>query len=664
MLAGAALLQGFVASAFGHLGVALAAVSVALLVATPAICGPRRERLELLLGLFLLVLAAAAVRASPTELPTPVWLAVPIVAWTRHVAARAWLWSGAAVCVLVGVPTVRSFARAADGAAFDLPATQLLLATGLLVVAGVAFLFRERIDSLEARLRSERELRERAEEARLGPALLVSEVATVSHELRTPLAGILGLLDLVLARPLARTDREQLGWARNTAEFMASLVDDLVDRDRLEHGRLVARIRPFEVREVCADVFRLLEPRSRAKGLSFKIAVDSKVEAFLLGDGRRVRQILLNLVGNAIKFTRSGEIDVRVARLGANAKLVRFEVRDTGPGIAGGDTERLFERYERGVAQSDRIFPSSGLGLAISRDLARALGGVIGVVSVPGQGSLFWLEIPLEACDSRPPTPTPPAALAVGAVPVPRGRILVADDDPPSREVVARQLGALGFETEVVDCGEAVLDWVGRERFDAIVLDFHMPGLGGLETARLVRERELQGQHLLVVGLTASAGGHDRGLLAGMDSCLRKPVAIDELFAVLEAGLGTSGSLPEPLLDRDRLAELAALGSRVGEHVVAELAHSFAVRAPALVAALELALAGGDRAEAQQLAHTLVGTASNLGATAVAVLAAELETSLVSGLGAVDPAAVAALASTTTATCRVLAAEALARNGS
>jgi signal transduction histidine kinase/ActR/RegA family two-component response regulator len=362
-------------------------------------------------------------------------------------------------------------------------------------------------------------------------------LANMSHELRTPMNGILGTIQLLQLGEL-HADQEQLVTTlHGSSELLLSLLDDILDTSRIEAGKLEILAEELDIRGltfVVAETFRLAAAN---KGLRLIEGIGPTVRTHWYGDSRRIRQVLMNLVGNAIKFTNEGSIrlDVGEVRGPDGAHRLRFEVIDTGIGIAPADLERAFEIFTQVDASRSRRFGGSGLGLAICRGLVAAMGGELGVRSELGKGSCFWFEIPPYAeqptAESQPPPAQQPVREPLG----PRLlRVLVAEDNPINQMVVQRMLECLGCEVVVVGDGQAALEAASHDDYDLILMDIEMPRLNGLEATGRLRETP-RGSKTPIVALTAYAFDEDRARCqaAGMSGFLVKPINLVALRRAL-----------------------------------------------------------------------------------------------------------------------------------
>ena len=378
----------------------------------------------------------------------------------------------------------------------------------------------------------------RAREEALEASQVKSQfLANMSHEIRTPLNGILGMTQLLLDAEPPPGQRRFLEPILASGQTLLTVINDILDLSKVESGRLELESVAFSPSEILQRVVQTVSVRAEAKGLPVRLEVSAGVPAYVLGDPTRVTQVLLNLAGNAVKFTDTGEV-----RLSASYAegVVRVEVRDTGIGISAETLPRLFQAFTQGDGSISRRYGGTGLGLTISRKLAERMGGSLEVGSVP-RGSCFVLSLPLSV--SRPP---PAPRLAARADPQRRLSVLVAEDNLINALLIRTLLEREGHQVRHVTTGAAAVSETAVAAFDMVFMDMQMPELDGLEATRQIREREESGSdHLTICALTASAmkGDLERCLEAGMDDYLTKPVDPALLLQKL-ATLG--GAIPVP----------------------------------------------------------------------------------------------------------------------
>jgi CheY-like chemotaxis protein len=357
-------------------------------------------------------------------------------------------------------------------------------------------------------------------------------LANMSHEIRTPLAAIIGMAGLIRRSHITPRQADWLGKLEAAGNHLLDLINGVLDLSKIDAGKLVLEDAPVDIERIAADVVSMLSERAAAKGLCLSIEMQN-VPTGLLGDSTRLQQAWLNYAGNAIKFTQSGSVMLRIScdDDAAEDALLRFEVQDTGIGIAAATLPRLFTAFEQGDKSTYRGFGGTGLGLAIAHQLAQLMGGSAGVASTLGVGSCFWFTARLRKVERLDPAVEQSTAEARLALEFPGARFLLVDDEPINREVTQELLAGLIAQVDVADDGLEAVRLASKHRYDLILMDVQMPGMDGLEATRLIRALP-GGAQTRIVALTASAYSDDKALClaAGMDGFLAKPFNVETLF--------------------------------------------------------------------------------------------------------------------------------------
>lgn len=471
------------------------------------------------------------------------------------------------------------------------------------------------VRDVSVRARTEAELRAAKTEAEQANAAKTEFLANMSHEMRTPLNGVIGPLGLIQQSELSPEAARMVRLAERSAESLLTLIDDVLDISHIESGRVDLNEEPYAPNEILDQVREIFSNSAADKGI--KLAVDRLPDTLRLnGDAGRVRQILFNLVGNAIKFTKTGSVVVKAA-LGASPQgsLMSFEVIDTGAGFDQGILPQLFSRFQQGGNPSS-VTDGVGLGLAITSELVQLMGGTIDAVSEIGVGSTFTVTLPATDAEPEVLTKTKSDAQSEHL----QGRVLLAEDSNTNAVVVANMLARIGIEPVIVPDGAAAVQAVETGDFDLVIMDVGMPIMDGLEASRLIRQ---SGNTVPIIALTAHAlpENREQTKAAGMNGFLTKPIRLKELSRELGKWLPRVEVGAHPVLDESCIEERWD-NDRAGFAFVLQI---FLDELKTRLSTLGEHLHAHDLSKLRHEAHAIKGGASNVGAEALSSAAARLE---------------------------------------
>ena len=421
------------------------------------------------------------------------------------------------------------------------------------VLGLVAMFARERRQRLESLLELNAAYRMARDEAVEASNMKSAFLRNVSHEIRTPMNGVIGMNELLLQTALTGEQRGCAEQVARSGEQMLSIINDILDISKIETGHLQLEIAEFDLHELIERACVPAGLDAQAKGVQLEIQIDPLAPRRVRGDAARVRQVLLNMVGNAVKFTSHGSVAVRARRREGGGDHVLLEVIDSGIGVDPERLEQMFQPFVQADVSTTREYGGNGLGLAIAKELVELMGGTIGASSELGRGSTFWVELSLPEVATTQTVPVMGRGERVVRLSERRSNpdaalVLVVEDSPVNRLVAMHVLERLGFRAHVVNDGREALQALSTQRYDAVLMDCQMPDIDGYEATRELRRREDGGQHTPVIAMTAHAmtGDRERCLDAGMDDYIAKPVRSQTLGEVLgrwiDRAQGTDGT--------------------------------------------------------------------------------------------------------------------------
>jgi TMAO reductase system sensor TorS len=495
---------------------------------------------------------------------------------------------------------------------------------------------------LGARQAEQAALREATEAAESASRAKSRFLASMSHEIRTPMNGVLGMIELLLSTGLDARQRHYAETVQRSGETLLDVINEILDFSKIEAGRLEIEAVEFDCRETINDVVTLLSERASRKGLVLMHRTERNVPEAVVGDPSRVKQVLTNLVGNAIKFTERGEVRVgmSVAEQDGDTYVLRFEVRDTGIGIAPDAMAYIFDAFSQADGSMRRRYGGTGLGLTIAKQLASVMGGELGVDSMPGRGSTFWFTVRVPGAQRVRGAPAPHVEEAVPSTF--SGRVLLAEDNPVNRELAVAMLEAVDLEVVVAVDGREAVAQAAQGGIDLVLMDCQMPELDGFVATEAIRAAEAQaGARVPIVALTANAmeGDRERCLACGMDDYLSKPFKPAQLYAILARWLPAGEPKLEPALrvaapalaavaktlEINAIAQIRAAGGSDADRLLEKVLRLYCDAVPQMLKSMQEAAGKGDCVALQRAAHALKSSSHNVGAVRFASLCRDLE---------------------------------------
>jgi signal transduction histidine kinase/HPt (histidine-containing phosphotransfer) domain-containing protein len=479
----------------------------------------------------------------------------------------------------------------------------------------------ELIEHIENLVGVQAQLEAAREEAEAATRIKSEFLAVTSHEIRTPMNGILGMTRLVLDGQLPVAQRERMETVRNSAEALLTVLDDILDFSKLEAGRLEFESLAFDLPRLLENVVELLGARARDKALTLTTTIAPQVPTFVIGDSGRLRQVLLNLVGNAIKFTERGGVTLSATL--AEADQVEVSVTDTGIGIDAETQLRLFTSFTQADSSVARRFGGTGLGLAICKKLVECQGGAIGIESSVGQGSRFWIRLSLPATSA----PAATAGEDRSGNTLPPLAILLAEDNLVNQKVAVGFLAKGCHQVTIAKNGREAVEHAKMGGFDLVLMDMQMPEMDGLEATRVIRALPGPCGQVPIIALTANTmrGDDERCRSAGMNDHVAKPIDPEHLFATMARVMAAAGA-PNPPIALVDTETLDTLAQHIGAALLRDLARDFLALADKAVQTILSQVASGSLEELSSTAHELKSMAGHLGCTALCDHAAAIET--------------------------------------
>jgi signal transduction histidine kinase/CheY-like chemotaxis protein len=446
-------------------------------------------------------------------------------------------------------------------------------------------------------------------------------LANISHEIRTPLNALLGLNKILSRTNLDQEQQRLVKLSRDAGQTLLALINDVLDLSKIESGKMQIHAVEFDLRAMVSSVSELFFEQASEKGIALEMVLQPDLPKYVIGDDLRIKQILVNLIGNAIKFSTQGKVSIfaKVQSQSEKSCTIAFRVKDRGPGIAEDRQKLLFQAFSQVDGSVTRQHGGTGLGLAISKHLVELMSGEIGVESTLGHGSTFWFQIPLliadDAHDAREAASRAPDTVRESRSA--KGKVLVAEDHPVNRLVAASELEEFGLEVQLADNGEEAFSLACKHDYAIIFMDCQMPVMDGYTATRMIRKK---GNKVPIVAMTANAleGERERCLQAGMDDYISKPFETSDLERVITRWL-TSEPSPDELLNE------TSLRNRFNEKNLQKLLHTFVDDVPNSVGSVNKAFEKEDFSEMARCAHAFKGACSMLFATRLAATMSAIE---------------------------------------
>lgn len=507
------------------------------------------------------------------------------------------------------------------------------------MITGISMFVRD----VTKQITNEEEINRAREEAERANMAKSRFLATMSHEIRTPLGGIIGMLDLLNDTKLDKQQKSFVQSLQISSETLMQIINDVLDYSKIESEKLVLEKSPFSVRQSIEETFNILYAKAQEKNLKLSYKLDSSVPSELIGDKNRLRQILINLIGNAIKFTHEGGIAIMVkteSNLGGKPVL-QFAVSDTGIGMTAEQQEKLFQEFTQADVSTYSQYGGTGLGLAISARLVSLMNGKIWVQSEPGKGSVFYFTAQFDRADALalPEQPVKDFSGSTGSeesewefIPL---KILVAEDNEVNQLLVKTILGKLGYEPEMVADGASALAFIKQKKTDLIFMDVQMPEMDGLQaTAEIRKEKDIEQPVIIAMTAYAFQGDREKCLAAGMDDYITKPVRMSDLKSAITKWKGKklqkSSAPPQPdsgevIIDMNVISQLKKLGGDDEGKFFSQLTEMYIKLSPTLITSIRQNLETSNFEAAVNAAHKFKGSSLNVGAVKAASLSRKIE---------------------------------------